>query len=285
MDARDEHPHSPGAELWWSDSWQLDAVSPDGVGLTVKLECYPNQNAAWFWTYVLLPDASGPVVVRDHDVNPPHQGLEIRADGLWAELWCETALEHWTFGLEAFGLRLDDADAGRQEEEIGERLPVGLDLEWERTAPLHEHAASWPVAGYVGPGRIHGDILLGRTRYEFDACGENHRTWGVRDWQQRAWSFGGVADEFAFHLEGYEHVVDGFIWRGGVEATQVQTARAEFGRQGAARLVVDDALEITVDAVAPAPVPVDGIVYERAVCRFDVAGVALDGWSARSATV
>ena len=60
----------------------------------------------------------------------PRQGLEVRADGLWGELSCETPFEHWTYGLEAFGVRLDDpADSLRGE--IGERMPVGLDIEWE----------------------------------------------------------------------------------------------------------------------------------------------------------
>jgi len=56
--------------------------------------------------------------------------LVVRGDGLWAELVEETSGEHWTAGLEAFGVRLDDPlDAERGER--GERLPLGFDLEWE----------------------------------------------------------------------------------------------------------------------------------------------------------
>ena len=54
----------------------------------------------------------------------------MRADGLWAELVCETPGEHWSFGLEAFGLRFDDA-AEAPTRDRGERVPVGFDLEWE----------------------------------------------------------------------------------------------------------------------------------------------------------
>ena len=54
------------------------------------------------------PTLAGPVVVRDHEVPLPRQGLEVRAEGLWCELWCETPLEHWTYGLEAFAVQLDD---------------------------------------------------------------------------------------------------------------------------------------------------------------------------------
>ena len=109
----------------------------------LRLECYPNQKTAWFWTYLVLPTLTGPVVVRDHEVPLPRQGLEVRAEGLWCELWCETPLEHWTYGLEAFAVNLEapeDALTG----EIGERIPIGLDLEWEIDGPIHAHRARGP---------------------------------------------------------------------------------------------------------------------------------------------
>ena len=69
----------------------------------------------------------GFVVVHDDAVPRPRgRALEVRADGLWTEMTCETPDEHWSFGLEAFGLRVDDPA-----ETIGERLAVGYDLEWE----------------------------------------------------------------------------------------------------------------------------------------------------------
>jgi hypothetical protein len=84
---------------------------------------------------------SGIVLVRDDDVPPSRSGrLEFRADGLWTEAVCETPGEHWSFGLEAFGLRVDAI-----EDAVGERIAVGYDLEWE-----------------VGD-LVHGDVLLGRT--------------------------------------------------------------------------------------------------------------------------
>ena len=100
----------------------------------------------------------------------PRQGLEVRADGLWAELWCETPLEHWTYGLEAFGVRVDDelprgrgrvrsASASRSVSTSNGRSP----------APAHPHGAEWPRAGYVVPGIVHGEVLLGRSRFELDA--------------------------------------------------------------------------------------------------------------------
>ena len=52
----DEAPHAPESQPGWSDSWQLDAANADGVGLTLRLDCYPNEKVAWFWTYLVVPD-------------------------------------------------------------------------------------------------------------------------------------------------------------------------------------------------------------------------------------
>ncbi len=95
--------------------------------------------------------AVGPgfLVVRDADVPRPRgRLLAVRADGLWTEMICETPDEHWSFGLEAFGLRVDDpADT------IGDRIPVGYDLEWET------------------PDRVHGELLIGHAVLPVDALG------------------------------------------------------------------------------------------------------------------
>jgi hypothetical protein len=141
--------------------WLLDfaGVESEPIAGFVRLEL--RDDIARFWTYLVgVPDVDGVLVVRDHEVLLPRQALEIRADGLWAELTCETAGEHWTFGVESFGVRLDDPiDALRAGGEIGDRVAVGLDLEWEV-------GAGGPPAGIV-----HGDVLVGRARFELDGTG------------------------------------------------------------------------------------------------------------------
>lgn len=151
--------------------WLLDFVADgadDAEGALagfVRLELRPDKQIAWYWTYLVgVPDVDGVLVVRDHEVLLPRQGLEIRADGLWAELVCETPREHWTFGLESFGVRLDAADDAAKEGlraggEIGDRIAVGLDIEWEV-------GAGGPPAGVV-----HGDVLVGRARHEISGPG------------------------------------------------------------------------------------------------------------------
>jgi hypothetical protein len=271
----DDAPHVAGADAAWSEVWQLDASAADATGLTVRLECFPNRRLAWFWTYLVLPDLDGPIVVRDHEVPIPRQGLEVRAEGLWAELWCETPLEHWTYGLEAFAVRLDDpADALTGE--IGERLPVGLDLEWE-TDGTGTHDIEDPARrGFVVPGIVHGEVLLGPERFELDAHGFHRREWGVHVDAPGAWTVGCVAPALTLWA-GSDG--GGFLRAGDGPAGAVRTARRE-AHAGAARIVLDGAIEVDVEVRCGAPVPIAADrVLDRALCRFSVGEDAAYGWS------
>jgi hypothetical protein len=125
----------------------------DGQGITGSLILSVADATASFHAQVVVPGV-GVVVVRDDDVPAPKRTdvLVIRAEGLWAELLCETPGEHWSIGLEAFGVRFDDeAEAARSDR--GERVPVGFDLEWET------------------PDRVVGEVLVGRARYDLTARG------------------------------------------------------------------------------------------------------------------
>jgi hypothetical protein len=176
------------------EAWSLGFARRDGTGGFVRLIRWPDR--AWYWTYVTSP-RWGLVVVRDHDAALPRPGstLVVRADGLWAELIPETRGEHWTVGVEAFGVRLDDPlDAERGER--GERLPVGLDVEWE--------------VGSAPYGIVHGELVLGDERVAFDGTGVlteeqlavdvwNH-AWRRLSWQ-RDGSTGGTARDDAVELD------------------------------------------------------------------------------------
>ena len=131
--------------------WSLEFA--DGQGISGSLWLSVDGTTASFAAQVAVPDV-GVVVVRDDEVAPPKRQdvLVIRADGLWAELLCETPGEHWSVGLEAFGVRFDD-EAEAAASDRGERVAVGFDLEWET------------------PDRVVGEILVGRARYELDARG------------------------------------------------------------------------------------------------------------------
>lgn len=94
------------------------------------------------------------LLVNDDAVTAPRRpdSWEIRAEGLWADANCETAGEHWSFGLEAFGVAFDDAEAAVTSDR-GDRVALGYDLEWE------------------APDVVHGEVLVGRERIEFDGRG------------------------------------------------------------------------------------------------------------------
>jgi hypothetical protein len=135
--------------------WSLEFS--DDHGITGSSSLTVDDAVAMFHAQVTLPDL-GVIVVRDDDVAPPRLGqgrgdlLVVRAEGLWAELLCETPGEHWSFGLEAFGVRFDD-EAEAATSDRGERVAVGFDLEWET------------------PDRVVGEVLVGRAKYDLTARG------------------------------------------------------------------------------------------------------------------
>jgi hypothetical protein len=135
------------------DRYTLSFAQPDGVRGAVLLELLDPRAHYWF---ALDLGADGFVAIRHNDVPRPRGPLlEVRADGLWAEMVCEVPDEHWTFGLEAFALLLDDRDEARTAT-VGTRLPVGFDLDWDT-------------------GRVDGELLLGGTlarRIEFTGTGD-----------------------------------------------------------------------------------------------------------------
>jgi len=160
-------------EEGWSETWGFELASADGLHGTVRLTLVPETRRCWFWTQVAGPEL-GIVIVRDEEVALPRRGdsLEVRGDGLWADLVCETPFEHWGISLEAFGLRVDTTD-----DDVGERIPVGLDLEWEvGTGP-----APTNVSGgmrYTQSGVIHGEVLIDDDRIEYEGpCIRDH-AWG-----------------------------------------------------------------------------------------------------------
>jgi hypothetical protein len=198
----DDARHTAGAAPGWCESWYFDFATAGGTGGAVQLALWPHDARAWYWACFVEP-GQGPVLVRDQDVGLPRApSLEIRAEGLWAECVLEAAFEHWSLGLEAFGVRLDDPlDAFRGER--GERLPIGLDLSWEATVPAHAPDVEGRATdGYVQAGRVYGDVLVGDRRIDIDARGLRAHTWGEPCWLDPPWWWVGAAtdDGGAFSL-------------------------------------------------------------------------------------
>ena len=291
----DEGRHDPYDDsLYFNESWYFDFSRADGTGGYVRLGLYPNQKIAWYWAYLVTPE-HGLVVVRDHDVGLPRSraGLEIRADGLWGECVCETPMEHWGLGLEAFGVRLDAVgDAYRGE--LGERLPVGLDLEWESYTPVYDYPFpdDYQGAHYEHAGLVHGELLIGNDRIPFEGRGERDHSWGERDWWQWGWHWTSfqIGDTFAANIVKADEldVATGYVWRLGEELRPVTHLLLEthYGADdvpSAARYVIDHELEVDVEVLASAPVPLvapDGRTarFPRALCRYTTSEGSGTGW-------
>lgn len=138
------------------------------------------------------------VTVIDHDVAiPAGQSLELRTEGLWADLTVETPLDHVSVGLEAFAVSVEDP-ADVYGDLRGDRVPLGFDLEWETEGDTFAYPG---VTRYEVPCRVHGEVLVGQERIELDGWGQRDHSWGERDWWTIAWSWmaGRMDDGARFH--------------------------------------------------------------------------------------
>jgi hypothetical protein len=251
---RDERRHPPTAGRHWEESWYLDFVSGDGaLGGYVRLALRPGEGTAWFWAGVV---GGGPrlVTVRDHDVPPPAgPGLEVRASGLWTELVCETPLDHWSVGLEAFGVALDDPlEAWGQER--GDPWALGLDVEWEASDPCRP----W-TDGYAQQCAVHGDVLVGAERFALDGSGLRLHQWGeARRAVPGGWAAGRLDDGTAF------------------AGTEVHVGTDE---NGLLRTAASGGVAATALAHAPVLLPGAGRLA-RALCRYEAGdGRSGHGWA------
>lgn len=200
VDPADEAGHATGddTDVHWNESYYLDFFDAErGVGGYVRLALLPNQRKAWYWACLVGPDRPL-VTVIEHDVAlPAGRSREIRAEGLWADYTVETPLDHVTVGLEAFAVSVDDP-AETYGDLRGERVPFGLDLEWETDGGTYAYPG---VTRYEIPCRVHGEVLIGPDRIEVDGWGQRDHSWGSRDWWSFSWSWmaGRLEDGTRFH--------------------------------------------------------------------------------------
>lgn len=202
--AADEWPHRPsGGDRAWEESWYFDvATASAGLGLFVRLAVVPASGTAWYWAFLARP-GQPLVAVRDQDVPLPHgRSLEVRAPGLWADAVCEEPMDHWTLGLEAFAVALDDPTEAYGSER-GDRIAFGLDLEWEATAPPDPRQVQGG-GGYEQACTVHGEVLVGSERVAVDARGHRYHEWGERHWATapRSWCGGHLDDGTRFAVTG-----------------------------------------------------------------------------------
>jgi hypothetical protein len=214
--------------------------------------------------------------------------------------------DHMTLGCEAFALGLDDP-AEMYGDPRGERVPFGLDLEWDTDGAAYAYPPG--TTRYEVPCRVHGDVLVGDESIalgEHDAIGQRDHSWGVRDWWTLGWTWtaGWLDDGTRFHGTAVRLDDDplpyhpGYVQApGGPLAEVAHTgSRPTLGAHG---MPVSDTVEVgdlrlAVEPVAFAPVLLgDGqgrtSRFPRALCRFaDPAtgrrGVGWTEWNQPQAT-
>lgn len=150
---------------WWAPDRALHGL--------VRVDVSARRGATAFLAAVLGPGRP-PVVVLDHDLPLPAPRLELRTSGIWTDLVCETPLEHWTIGLEAFGLAVEPG-AVVTPETFGDRVPVGLDLDVETVGDA-VRGPSW----FTADVHVHGEVLVADEAFELDGRGMRQRRWDGR---------------------------------------------------------------------------------------------------------
>lgn len=150
------------------DVFDLEWETP-GVSGLLRLEVDPTVMIARAGV-VLEPSGQPLVALVAEDLPVPARGLEIRGPAVWLELVCETPLDHWTVGLEAFGVAIDDAEPITADTR-GVVTPIGLDLDLDTVEPgptSERGALRIPI-------RVHGEVLIGSGGHEIDGGGVRWR--------------------------------------------------------------------------------------------------------------
>lgn len=273
LDAEARHPHDD--EQLWNESWYLDFWSADGsFGGYIRLGLYPNLGRSWYWACVVGEGRRLVTVIDNEAPLPKEPGLEIRSSGLWSDLIVQTPLDHMTVGLEAFGVEIDDPTEVYRTG-WGDRTALGFDLEWETFGTPFAYDVT---PRYEVPCRVHGEILIGDERLDFDGFGQRDHSWGVRDWWSLGWCWnaGRLDDGTPFHST----VMQGIDWSTGyvgpdaasIAGATIMSVHDREGLCTEAQLCLDD-LELTVSPVAWSPVLLespDGRLsrFPRALARY-----------------
>lgn len=270
LQAGDEARHRPDDGVpRWEESWDFDFTTEGGeLGGYLHLGLRPRLGLSRLWA-VLVGDGRPLVSVVDHHLPLPRgPGLDLRGEGLWVDPVCETPLEHWSLGLEAFGVALDDPTEAYRTAR-GDRTALGFDLEWETSRP------AVPVAragSYHLPCLVHGDVLVGPEVIAIEGWGGRGHAWGSGARWDQAWcTITGRLD-------------DGVTWQGDFpEAMPVLT---DDGLPRPFRLALaDPGLDVSVTPRHHAPVLVDNGAGRtsrlvRSLCRLETDDGRIGaGWS------
>ncbi len=230
-DPEDEHPHAPGPEALWNESWYFDVADPEqGIGAYFRLGLEPNRQATWHTTLICGPGRPTAALV-DFKAPLPGPDLHVSTATIESTQAVEQPLQRYRVHVKGTGAQYADPAALLTEGAAGEPVEIELDLTW--------HTAGTPfryrmATRYEIPCTVDGTLRVGEETWTLTgAAGQRDHSWGVRDWWSMDWVWS------AFHLDDgtHTHGVDlrlpelprmgtGYVQRDG-EIQELSAAAAE----------------------------------------------------------
>ena len=184
----------------WRDRYRAVMADELGSGAVVVVELAlpptpPGSRVAGATFRAAVLGLGPPLVVVDHEGTVAARSLEVRSSGLWADLVCETPLRHWSYGLEAFALAIDEPTELLSRAR-GDRVPLGWELDVETvppradspspSSPSSRSTSGGSVGGGSGStgsellrGRGHGLVFLKDRTVEIEGPALRAHQWGV----------------------------------------------------------------------------------------------------------
>jgi hypothetical protein len=165
-------PHQQGVPS--VEQWQFDFWSPEhDLGGWTHFTYDLASRCGWYVTALIGVQRPLVLVVDPKiQIRELSQYLEFRAEGIWAQHVCETPLEHWSVGLEAFGVTLETVEDAMGDQ-WGIRTGVGFDLEWERIEDTEE-----TDIGFRQRCSVTGEVLIDQEVIDLNVEGWRSRSWG-----------------------------------------------------------------------------------------------------------
>lgn len=146
-----------------------------GSGLAVAVQFEQRDGVAAFQTVVFglestvspsPPSGPRPVVISALHITFG-QGWELRTSGLWAEQVRERPFDHWSYGLEAFALAIDEPDELIRSG-LGHRVALGWEIDFVATESPLDASGGGP-GSFNQIGTVEGLVLTGDGEQPFEA--------------------------------------------------------------------------------------------------------------------
>ena len=177
--AEDEHPHSPGEEEFWNESWYFDLVDEkSGVGVYVRLGRYPNLKGSWYTTAITHP-VRGLLAVTDYESPHPKDDLTVKTSRYEATQQVISPLQDYRVTLKGAAEQFNDA-ADVLRGKNGREARVEMDVSWKTDGIPYQ----WKMTTrYEIPCRATGRVVIDGDQILFeDVVAQRDHSHGVRDW-------------------------------------------------------------------------------------------------------